>query len=65
MNIIPCKNNLTRSITWLDFKFNVVKKKHTFTLKLKVKIGMHIEQCNVVVIIKYEVKKKTLEDKIS
>ena len=36
------------------------------TLKLKVKIYMHIEQCNVVVIVKYEIKSiKTLEDMIS
>ena len=44
-------------------------KKHTFilnALKLKVKIDMHIEQCNVVVFIKYEIKSmKTLEDTIS
>ena len=35
-------------------------------MKLKVKIDMHREQCNVVVIIKYEIKStKTLEDTIS
>ena len=35
-------------------------------MKLKVKIDMHIEQCNMVVIIKYEIKSmKTLEDTIS
>ena len=40
-------------------------KNNTFTLKLKVKVGMHIEQCNVVVIIKYEIKStKSLEDTI-
>ena len=46
-------------------KFNVVKTTlfTLNTLKLKVKIDMHIEQCNVVVIIKYEIKSmKTLED---
>ena len=33
---------------------------------MKVKISMHTEQCNVVVIIKYEIKNmKTLEDTIS
>ena len=33
---------------------------------MTVKIDMHIEQCNVVVIIKYEIKSmKTLEDTIS
>ena len=53
-------------VRFLANKFNVVKKKNTFTLKLKVKIGMHIEQCNVVVIIKYEIKNmKTLEGTIS
>ena len=35
-------------------------------IKLKVKIDMHIEQCNIIVIIKYEIKSmKTLEDTIS
>ena len=35
-------------------------------MKLKVKIDMHIEQCNVVVIIKYEIKSmKIIEDTIS
>ena len=58
MNTILCKKNLARSITWLDI--------YTFTLKLKVKLDMHIEQCNVVVIIKYEINStKTFEDTIS
>ena len=60
MNIILCKKNLARSITLLDF----LLKPH-LTLKLKVKIHMHIEQCNIVVIIKYEKKMKTLADTIS
>ena len=35
-------------------------------MKLKVKIDMHIEQCNVVVSIKYEIKiLKIVEDTIS
>ena len=60
MNIILCKKNLARSNTWLDFWLISF-----FTLKLKVKIYMHIEQCNIVVIIKYEIKSmKTLEDTI-
>ena len=67
MNIILCKKNLAMSITWLDFwVISLCCKNHTFTLntlKLKVRIDMHIEQCNVVVIIKYEIKSmKTLED---
>ena len=71
MNTILCKKNLARSITWLDIwliSLNVVKTtlSHFHTLKLKVKTNMHIEQCNVVVIIKYEIKSmKTLEDTIS
>ena len=70
MDIILCKKNLARSITWLDFwLINLRCKNHTFTLntlKLKVQIDMHAEQCNVVVIIKYEIKSmKTLKDKIS
>ena len=60
MNIILCKKNLARSITWLDiWLISLMFKNHTFTLntlKLKVTIDMHIEQCNVVVIIKYEIK---------
>ena len=68
MNIILCKKNLARSIIWLDF-WLISCKNHTFrlnTLKLKVKIDIHIEQCNIVVIIKYEIKvMKTLEGTIS
>ena len=64
MNIILCKKNLARSITLLDFW--LIRLNHTFTLILKVKIDMHIEKCNVVVIIKYVIKSmKTLEDTIS
>ena len=63
MNIILCKK--ARSITWLDFWLRSLKN-HTFTLNTKVKIDIHLEQCNVVVIIKYEIKSmKTLEDTIS
>ena len=67
MNIILCKKNLARSIIWLDFwLISLTTLSHFHTLKLKVKIGMHIEQCNNVVIIKYEIKSmKTLEDTIS
>ena len=67
MNIILCKKNLVRRVTWLDFwLISLSFKNHTFTLKLKVKIDMHIEQYNIVVIIKYEIKSmKTLEDTIS
>ena len=70
MNIILCKKNLARTITWLDFwLISLSCKNHTFTLntlKLKVRIDTHIEQCNVVVIIKYEIKSmKTLEDTVS
>ena len=43
----------------------MLKKTH-FHIETKEKIGMHIEQCNLVVIIKYEIESmKTLEDTIS
>ena len=39
---------------------------HIEHIEIEVKIDMHIEQCNVVVIIKYEIKSmKTLEDTVS
>ena len=66
MNIIPCKKNLARSIIRLDlWLISLCCKNHTFAVKLKVKIDMHVEQCNIVVTIKYEIKNmKTLEETI-
>ena len=60
MNIIPCKKNLARSI------HHLVRFLAMLYIEIGSKLGMHIEQCNVVVIIKYEIKSmKTLEDTIS
>ena len=50
---------------WFGYVLEI-EKSFVFVEKMKVKIYMHIEQCNVVVIIKYEIKSmKTLEDTIS
>ena len=67
LNIILCKKNLARSITWLDFwLISLMLQKPHFHIEIESKNDMHIEQCNVVVIIKYENKNtKTLEDTIS
>ena len=47
MNIILCNKNLVR---FLVNKFNVAH----FHIEIESKNDRHIEQCNIVVIIKYE-----------